>query len=98
MIFAAQNRESHDSQILESHDSNRTILNRPILDSESPIQCQSGIAIQGESNMHRIVVTVLCRLRPPFPEGEFALSTTGNPPVSLGRPTISTESPARIAS
>ena len=27
---------------------------------------------QGESNMHRIVVTVLCRLRPTFPEGEFA--------------------------
>ena len=23
--------------------------------------------------MHRIVVTVLCRLRPPSPEGEFAL-------------------------
>ena len=25
--------------ILESHDSNRTIQSRPILDSESPIQC-----------------------------------------------------------
>ena len=29
---------------LESHDSNRTIQNRPIPDSESPIQCPRGIA------------------------------------------------------
>ena len=30
--------------------------------------------------MHQVVVTVLCRLRPPFPEGELALFRyTGNP-------------------
>ena len=34
--------ESHPNMLkatLESHDSNRMILNRPILDSESPIHC-----------------------------------------------------------
>ena len=29
--------------------------------------------LQGESNVHQIVVTILCRLRPPFPQGELAL-------------------------
>ena len=33
----------------------------------------------GDSVMHRIVVTVLCRLRPPFHEGELPFSCAGKP-------------------
>ena len=48
--------------------------------------------------MDRIVVTVLCRLWPPFPErectGNVPFSGTGNPPISLESPTIYTESRA----
>ena len=35
---------------------------------------------QRESNMHRIVVTILCRLYPPFPKGNWPFSATGKPP------------------
>ena len=55
--------------------------------------------------MHRIVVTVLCRLRPHFPEREFAVFRSRKfpiclweiPPISLRNPTIYTESRAWIA-
>ena len=38
---------------------------------------------QGESNMHQIVVTVSCRLLPPFPKGNWPFSGTGKPPPLL---------------
>ena len=54
---------------------------------------QEEVRNQGESNMHQIVVTVSCRLCPPFLEGEFAVFCTGKRPVSMGSHIISTESP-----
>ena len=49
---------------------------------------------QEELDMHRIVVTVLCRLRHPFPEREFAVFRYRKPPISLGNPIIYRESRA----
>ena len=40
--------------------------------------------LPGESNVHQIVVTVLCRLRPAFPEGKCAASRYRNPPCFSG--------------
>ena len=48
---------------------------------------------QGESNMHHIVVNVLCRLCPLFPKGNLPFSGAGKRPVSVGSHTISTASP-----
>ena len=40
---------------------------------------------QGESNMHQIVVTVSCRLCPPFPGQELPFSGTGKMPCFYGK-------------
>ena len=47
---------------------------------------------QGESNMHQIVVTVLCHLHPPFPWDELPLFWYRKTQLSAGSPTISTGS------
>ena len=44
-----------------------------------------GVLSQGESNMHQIVVTVSCRLCPPFPEGEFAVFRYRKTPSFYGK-------------
>ena len=41
------------------------------------------VEAQGESNMHQIVVTILCRLHPPFPQGELALFRYRKTPFRL---------------
>ena len=47
------------------------------------------VSVQGESNLHQIVVTILCRLGPPFPQGELALlrywKTPPSPPPFCGK-------------
>ena len=43
-----------------------------------------GFQNQGESNIHQIVVTVSCRLCPPFPEGEFAVFRYRKTPCFYG--------------
>ena len=46
-------------------------------------QCTNHL-FRGESNMHQIVVTILCRLRPPFLfKGNWPFSGTGKPPPFL---------------
>ena len=51
---------------------------------------------QGESNLHHIVVTILCRLRPLFPKGNWPFSGTRNPPPFCGKSYYSTGSPVWI--
>ena len=38
--------------------------------------------------MYQIMVTILCRLCPPYPKGNWPFSSTGKPPLSVGNPTI----------
>ena len=68
-IFATLDGELRHEVILSSS-ANLTACTPTALTSG---KCQLDCMFQGESNMHQIVVTVLCRLRPPFAEGEFAV-------------------------